>query len=634
MKRLLLTLSLAAGLSGTDAVSAFTVDQIVENCPSMIAEARQQKHYQNGIDFNILRSFAVQLEKVDNTHIKMRNFETLCDFVFTLCDEDGAESTDGTRLSIKSNVKNTNSDHTGKTYYIRPITSTEPDSYYSSNYTYNSGVSVFNLDIEESEEDGITFQLPDDVAGNGGYYLFCSGGPADCTGVTVYLDFYNFDHYRKLNPEFMDGYATDKTRRDYYTSSSSSARMTTGKISDQRGYPMLVKWDTDNKNFELFNYGNLGYGTDHVNQVLVKGTFKDDGTCVIPCRGISTGCFPHLDQSGSSWPLWNVWYIACFDKNSGPYIPNCTKRFFEGLTGTDCKDLSGTWQKVDGPKHNSEPKGWVTNGGARRTYQGIEAKFGNWTLLTPVYSSDNGWWGWEIQESNYVNAPYFNMTYDGAYFDTDILFGSDITAQVELKLNDVKVHPEEGLSVDADVNFIKNEEHVDHCEIYVVRGAYANINDAGFVYHDETGHASAKYFHHNAPAAAVKRQRAASKDELSYHVTKLVSPETLGIDTDKGDYTFFVKTVYTEDSKLSPTYHSMQVFTASATTATDDITTDLSNLKVNVGTGYADIKADGPVSVYTATGVEVYNGAAARVSLTAGMYIIRSGHHSVKAMVH
>ena len=630
MKRIMLTLSLAAGLLGTNAVSAFTVDQIVESCPSMIAEARQQTHPANGINFNILRSFAVQLEKVDNTHVKFRNFETLCDFVFTLCDEDGAESTDGTRLFIKSNLKNANSTHTGKTYYIRPVTSTSPS---QGTYTYSTSVSSFYLNIEESDEEGITFHLPDDVAGNGGYYLYCSGGPTDCSGITVYLDFYNFDHYRKLNPEFMDGYATDKTRRDYYTSSSSSARMTTGKISDQRGYPMLVKWDTSNNTFEMFNYGNLGYGTNFVpEQHLVCGTFKDDGTCEIPNDGLSIGFFPRMDQRGSNWPGWNTWYVACFDKSSGPYIPSCTGRV-GNIKATNPKNLKGTWQKVDGPKHNAELNGWVTNGGARRTYQGMEAKFDTWTLLTPVYQASSYYGPWSIQRSNYVNAPYFNMTYDGAYFDTDILFGADITAQVSLDLHEIKVHPEQGLYIDADVNFDKNEDYVDHCEVYVVKGAYRNINDAGFVHHDDTGHASAKYFHHKASAAAVKGHRAASKDELSYHVAKLVSPGTLGMETDKGDYTVFVKTVYTADSNLSPTYHSMQAFTVPNTTAVDDIYADGNHLDVQGGAGYVDIEADGTVSVYTASGVKVYEGAATRLSLTAGLYIVRSGRNSAKAIV-
>lgn len=628
MKRKLLTLSLAA-LAGTNAASAFTVDEIVEKCPSMIAEAQQQKHPANGININILRSYAVQLEKVDDTHIKFRNFETLCDFVFTLSDENGNATTDGTRLSIKSNLRNANNTHTGKTYTIRPIISTSAS---QGTYTYSNSVSTFYLQIEETEDEGMTFRLPDDVEGNGGYYLYTSGGPTDCSGITVYLNFYNFDHYRKLNPDFSDGYATDKTRRDYVTSLNGT--LNKGKISDQRGYPMLVKWDTDNKTFEMFNYGNLGFGTDHVNQKLVQGTFKDDGTCEIPCHGVSTGCFPHLDQRDSNWPYWVTWYIACFDKSSGPYIPSCTKQYFDGLTSGNAKNLKGTWQNVDGPKHNAEPKGWVTNGGARKTYQGIEAKFGSYTLLTPVYGSSNPYWGpWTILKSNYVNGPYFDMTYDGAYFDTDILFGADITADVDLTLNHVKVHPDHGIYVDADVTFNKNAQHVDHCEVFVVKGKYKNINDAGFVHHDENGHASAKYFHHETPVAKARGLRAASKEDLSYHVSKLMTPADLNIETGTGDYTFFVKTVYTDDSKLSPTFHAMRTFTVPTTTSVDDLSAEQSYLNVKGGEGYVDIDADNDVSIYTVSGVEVYNGAAKRVNLTSGLYIIRSGRHTAKVII-
>lgn len=584
---------LAAGcislLAAADA-HAYTVDQIVEECPYMISALKHQKaiyynwYYSVNINVNVMRGYGVRLEKVDDTHVKFCGFEGRYDFVFTLTDTNGNENANGTQLRINGMTANTNQDKTDNTaYYIYPITST---SISQGAYNWNRE-ETFVLSITNDSAGNIVFgHLPSHATSGRGYFIYKwnASTPGDCAAMVIDCTFAPPAYYMAANAGYANGYASDRFD-DYKYLSSAAASATAPKgaqriRTEERNYPVLVNWNESAHTFSIINFANLGFGYNPTAQDIQDGTFADNGTLTLGNDNI--------------FYRWNTGYYG--ESGFDGYYPTT---FVPQSNTIGTAKVTGTWEAVE-VKHNSVAHHWVTNGGERRTIEGIEMTLNPFTLLN---------------SANIVNKAT-NLKYDGGYFDTSILFGNDATADVELVLEDFGCSDSQ-VRVKGHIVTNKNDKYVDHYELCMVPGKYSSIHShEGFKDADAIhGHTSATNIHDAAydfsTGSALKVARAeASTGTHDYSFDKLIDKSEAG-ESAANDYTFYIKTVYSDEyPHLTPTFHSMQTLEAK--------TTGIEGLGAD--------NTDAPVEYFNLQGVRVANP-------QHGVYIRRQGTVSEKVVL-
>lgn len=581
---------MAAGLSLFPAMQtrAYTIDEIVDRCPQMISELKYQKavytigwYYQVNLNINVMKGYGISLEKVDDTHLKFCGFEGKYDFVFTLTDTSGNENANGTQLRIDGMTANTNQDETDNVaYYLYPIIST---TYYQGAYNWNREENFVLTITKETSGDFRFNHLASHKNSGRGYFLYKweDRTPFDCGSVVIDCIIATPAHYAALNKGYQNGYASDRfDNYKYYSSAAASETAPKGArriSSKERTYPVLVKWNDSAKTFSIINFANLGFGYNPTSQDIMTGTFNADGTCTLDKENL----YYRLNYGGSYGESGFEGYYAT------KFVPK------SNTVGT--AKVTGTWQTVD-VRHNPVAHHWVTNGGERRTLEGKEMTFDSYTILN----------------AGGINNKYTNLKFDGGYFDTKLLFGSDVTNDVELVIDDFGTSTTQARVVGHIVTN-SNDKYVDHYEVCIVPGKYSSINgDTGFKDPTaEDGHPSAvNLFSTDYDYTSAKEHKVARADASAashdYTFDKIIDKSEVGSDP-SDNYTFFIKTVYTRPD-LTPTFHSMKTF--------EGKTTGIEN----VG---ADLDSDAPVEYFNLQGIPVANPGH-------GVYLRRQGTRTTK----
>lgn len=549
MRKILLLLTACISLLNAADTQAYTIDDIVNQCPYMISELKHQRasyrtgYYQNhyvNINVNVMRGYGVRLEKVDDTHLKFCGFEGKYDFVFTLTTTSGKEDANGTQLRINGMTANTNTDQTDNVeHFIYPIISTQISGGY---YNWDRTAQLI-LTITKDNADNYVFgQYPSHTQSGRGYFVYKwqERTPADCASLIVDCTFAPPAHYAAIYTEYVNGYASDRFDDYKYDSSaaaSESAPRGARRIrTEERNYPVLVNWNESANTFSIINFAAQGFGYTPTAKDFMEGTFNADGTCEL--------CDAYLYYRCNYGTTYGE---TGFD---GYYAT----RFVPKSNTIGTTKVQGTWEAVD-VKHNAAKHHWVTNGGERRTIEGIEMSFDPFTLLN---------------SANITNK-YTKLKFDGGYFDTKILFGNDATADVELVLDDFGCSTSQ-VRVMGHIVTNKNDKYVDHYEVCVVPGKYSSIHHHdGFKDADaEHGHTSALNIHHPSydyvkeTATKVARVEAGAGSH-DYSFDKIFDKSETG-ENANNDYTFYIKTVYRDEyPHLAPTFHSMKSIDAKPT---------------------------------------------------------------------
>lgn len=579
------------------AARAYTVEEILADGPYMISNLKHSADYWYYININVERYYGIKLEKVDDSHIKFCNFEANYDFVFTLTDNSGRETTDGTQLRIDGFTPNVNQAETdNKENYLYNINSMNPS--YGA-YYWNRNNSVVLSITKKNGKIYISGYNPNKYGAdnNAGYLLleFLSSTnaptPIDCSAVIYDSNYAPFSYYESLYPDFLIGSAKDRYDTFKYSSgarASETAPANTRRVNSRdREYPVLVRMNRTSKTFEFINLANLGFGYDGAKVMHPKATYKDDGTLTLDILYLH---YRRYEEPGywQSTAGFDSFYFTTFDPASNN-------------TGSQNSKVAGTWES-QGPRHILDETNWVDNGGVLRTIEAVNIRLDNYTLRTPYEHSGK-------------------ITFDGGYFDTDINFGSVCTNDVDLSIDAFQWHPVDGLAAQLTVTTKENDHYVDHYDIMVAKGEWNSIHDNGFVYDAETGIKDAILFSGrpwtkgNATAKSQLKTMAVDNSKDRTEGFWLDSP-TLGSQlAEDGKYTFFVRTVYTEDSGLEPTFHSM--------THVED---------PGMTTGITSVSAD---DTSASDKAEYFNtrGQAIDTPVTPGIYFKRTGTTTEKIIV-
>lgn len=581
MKKLLLCMLAGISLLSAGKAQAYTIDEIVNSSPYMIASLKHLQDYWFSIYVNVMRSNGVRLEKVDDTHLKICDFEARYDFVFTLTNASGVETANGTYLSIYGAVPNTNQEKTNNTAYeIFPIVSTNM---YQGAYNWNKATQ-YKLQIKTTNSGHIVFGAPSaSVQSRLGYFVLDpnSNTPNGCAAVITDCTYAPFSYYEQQYADYQPGVASDRFDDYVYKSgaaaSSEAPRYTRRIRSEERSYPVLVKMDYNTHTLNFINIANRGFGYNPTAIDIVAGSFTDDGTCEISTNYYF---YKHYNQGSG------------YNASEG-FDGYCITAFNPAASSITETPVKGTYRAVD-VAHNEVPVNWVTNGGSLKTFEGIEMQFDPFAL----------------KNGNITTSSSTKLVVDGGYFDTKLLFGSDVTNDVELVIDDFGTSTTQARVVGHIVTN-KNDKYVDHYELCIVPGKHTSIHsDSGF--EDPTaqnGHPSAVNLFdeaYNYGLSKVAARADASTSSHDYTFDKIIDKTEAGSDP-ANQYTFFIKTVYTDPS-LSPTFHSMKTIEGKTT---------------GIESVGADLDSDAPAEYFNLQGIPVANP-------THGIYLRRQGTRTTK----
>lgn len=583
--------ALCLGIAAPSA-NAYTIDEIIEASPYMILSAKYSKNC-TGITNNYTLSECVTLEKVDDTHIMIKGMtDDELDFLFDLTDSNGVETTDGTRFQAPRGRYANNTREWG-----------------ISNTSYSRRATIFNI---EKTGDSFTLRALDEVA-----FLIVQGTQGSATVFTSFNNMF-------MTSFVPNAWASDSFRKydadgwnETYYGATPTAVHETSRVD--RLYP--VKVTINGNNFSILNLGNNGYAIDQSKLSEIKGTLINN----------------KLTFNKSQWALSKLYYdiekigyynlpVSGFEyRILGLPMEDDTTVDIASLTNESINDnLFGSYT-AEGVAHNSAEASWVTNGGSRRTYEGFTLDIDPYTYYYRL--SDH-----PVTGDEYGNY-YWHLKMEDGYHNTRIQADNDVTADVELALTGYSADNTEGLKLEGMVTVNKHWDYIDHCEVFVVKGKYDHITNEGFIHDLETGHTDAVLYH--CPVEGTEHQAMKAPAEgKGYEFKKAVTASALGFTPELGDYTAFVKTVYTPESGLAPTFHSMQNFEIDIinSIAVPDVT-DNSFMTAKGGNASLEIECNGEVKVYNASGVNVYTGVARHLKLTPGLYIVTDGHHTIKVSV-
>lgn len=388
----------------------------------------------------------------------------------------------------------------------------------------------------------------------------------------------------------------------------------------ERRYPISVEIDEASKTFQIRNFSNLGFAYSHTsthdavnfnsrnastyssslytgNRVesyqgvgdrtfghngedYVSGTIDSNGNLVIDRTKIARNALLITSINSTSSTAADYWNLNWYDLRITYFEDNGDRSTFDGS-----KDVIGTIYEIEPgvPQHNSTSWAWVTNGGIRRTYDG--GKYIKFSPYTYVASSYNG--SKITYKTNLNKDLNFVDSYSGVEMhDLD----GDCTVDVSLNLDMVGVSDDnQTVGVKGYIETNDNDQYVDHYELMVVPGHFSNINDAGFIYHATLGHSSAtSLWEHGGRTSTATRSLDNTKD---YQFAVYVDASKLKATSPTKQYTFFIKTVYKEDTGLEPTFHDMKFIPV------DQVT--------GVAPSIVDNVEDAPVEYFNLQGIKV-----------------------------
>ena len=553
----------------------------------------------------------VTLQKVSNTQLLIVGFkEGTGNLKFTLVDDNGNTTTDGTMLSYAyddNSGDGNNSLITGKEKRVQTVNGRRcmvydmgRDNYYWSSTYDEPYVPYWRGRISQGADGNYEIAFPEGINGYSSSQIVAVAATLQSTNKN--------DGGKYIGRYYLRSYGANATATDQkskYNDKGTSVMSTTS-----REYPMQVKLNDDGS-FSLFNLANKGNAIDNNNGLtVITGTYD--------CGG-GTFTIAPLQYAVA----WHAWYtLSQSGTVYGAYANNhyARLRHFINTSSRD-DDLDGTIS-FHGVAHNDAEEGWVTNDGRRRTTSAFD-------ITVPDYTFD--------MTDNDPLYPSSWTTWADSYSNTEITGTEDVTVQVELNLHHHGSVADQGVYVGADINTVSDKaDLVDHYEVMMVPGHLKSINE--FTEHlcNENGHKKAQTIsqsvsdtsHDYTPSKVSARSAATGGND--YSISKLVKANKIENVDPEGKYSFFIKTVY-KDQSLTPTFHSLQYMS--------DYNTGVDAAEADLG---AEIKADGGtievsgarhMTVTTIAGAEVYSGEATRVDVAPGIYIVKAGNTVKKVLV-
>lgn len=327
--------------------------------------------------------------------------------------------------------------------------------------------------------------------------------------------------------------------------------------------------------------------------------------------------FTRLAEDGQSYTI-------------SPFTPVCHQVKYYAMPDPD--DLTNRNPIIEGDwrlllHHNEGDNGWVTNDGPRRTirdqYLITLPRYGRISVdendePLPLYGEEEG---------NYQTMRSFHE-------DTRITIPyepEDVTCEPELKIISFQQNIEDGnhyLDIHYAVRGGTSPVDFSH-QLCIMPGAHSSVLESGFANDPAKGHAL------GADLTSNCSQIETYTDSEGYTHTTIRTPKSaLAFEYEDGTVpvTFYLKTTYAPEAGLTPTFHSMvpqNVFLTSVDTPDYQTGT----LGVISGHGSLTVSSDSAVEIYNTAGSQVYSGAAGTVSLPTGIYLVRSGAHTLKATV-
>lgn len=340
-----------------------------------------------------------------------------------------------------------------------------------------------------------------------------------------------------------------------------------------------LRFDIDNadNSFSIVNLGNTGFAINQYNEpTVITGYINRDERRV------------EFDAGQNAW-MMDSWGTT----KKGDYTHPAYLDFYDNtpfrLTGFEFAtnpafpvQIFGTYTE-DGARHNNAEHAWVTNGGTRRTLQGMTIEVDPYTFYSD--RSPNLTYTWAGTSVDYCPG-FLDVSYDNTVISID---NQDVTLDVDLKIDNLQWHPEDGLAFKAHLTTNKNDMYVDHYEVMVMKGCYSSIYDPGFTPDLETGavgairvatgHDDTTFDSNYTP---VKRNAPGTGDAENTHdyaMSKWLDKHALGDAlSENGEYTFFVRAHYKDGTELTPTFHSLvYVEDPGPSTGIDDICAEIEN---------------------------------------------------------
>ena len=552
-KHIFSVLAFATAMGSAIPASAYTLDEVFGPDEITVLETLYRSRIYDSMDevWPIVSEVTFSRIEGDDQNIMVNNFAGLYNFQMFLSDKFGRPTTDGEYLAIHYKTAATNNAN----YEIRPTYWTLYSGYQSGSapgfYTENQSVDYTFFKIEK-----------DDL----GLFKIESTTPLGLSDSTQ-SKFRDTELFHKASYLIAEPCAEGQHTRYSWRPNiygGEPIRSLKGSVY----FPTYVNIDKNSGRVRIYNLSNIGFALDSdYNTSYLEGTidfstgtgeFDEQQTAVQDLiRYVPTSSWGY-----GPWQTFNAqYYLARIDVNTSR--PSQTWMY---------DDLHFTYTP-DGVNHNSVEHGWVTNGGKRRTYEGMSLEIEPYTYEAPTQVSGN--------------LPLFSD-----YQDAKILGGADVTVDVDLDLQMVGLSATH-IAVGGEIKTNKNHQYVDHYEIHIVPGHYKSINDAGFIHHAENGHANGKSVHNynldehvyviNPSSRASVATDVRSND---YSFKKMIPFDDLGegFNEDNKEYTAYIKTVYkpiTEEDgsvkTLTPTFHSMQYIEKDQITAVDEISADFND---------------------------------------------------------
>lgn len=382
---------------------------------------------------------------------------------------------------------------------------------------------------------------------------------------------------------------------DQYGSSRQASRFYRGRLNPD--------------NLSILNFSNDGYALTSTNRKQeVRIAIYDDGDWGIQRQAAVRGPL-FADQNSTTFMKWINYDYVGWDRY-GVY-----------------NEFYGTPEDYVGHLHNHNH--WVhhVDGGRLATVAGVYWPLSDYTTYWTgsIYGSAQEW-------NNFVVK------------NTKIYWVDDITPHIEIKDVRYGSDPVNGIYVSGSIvptmqnlDIVNMPQYIDHYELHIVPGAHTSVSNKST--NSATGLSNGVSIHSDefdTDFGMAGGQRAAAlspTDEIKFNKLIPASKLPAGFTFNNG-HTLYVKTVYTADSGLTPSFHALTPLNRT-TTGVEDITGGAS-ADVTVTTGPGSIIVDGtdsPVSIFTASGVKVYSGAATTVSVAPGVYIVTTGAHTSKVSV-
>lgn len=543
--------ALCLGIAAPSA-NAYTVDEIIANGEWMKVQYRYSTFFDSSWDmtYGPTLTEVIQLEKVDDQHIKFKGIRGSLDFIFDLVDYNGDLTDDGVCLQIPGNRQSTSdSSADNKAWYIIPILKTSTPKTHPEKH--------WELRIYKNSDNSLYFQ--EDYAKNDSWgAVMLPTGSAASTSHSFIIDWARFEPYTGYNAMCTDSYSN-------YIGTGMNLQLAQ---TVNRQYPVTLNLDFDNKTFSIKNFsklyaattlngtytaidGNPTYGTE----ADITGTLTDDNRLLFDFAQIAR--LRILTTKGYN-PWWGIsyevhdWYT--FNLSTKDYLTTGEQGQLEGRY-YECEDGK--------PTHNNIEHGWVSNHGKRRTYDGFTVEIDPYAY---VYVPGDG------DPTNLQNDPNI---YDS--FENTVITDSDCTLDVDLNIETVEWDSEHKVGhVKASIVTNKNDQYVDHYDVMIVGGKYKFIDDKGFRIHSENGFENAQ----QVPESGIVKtettvSRASEVGTHDYKIDHWFGKELGEHHNTNGEYTFFIRANYKPETSLTPTFHSLQYYESPIPTGIETVGTDI-----------------------------------------------------------